>query len=353
MRSTGVLAAKLQPLVDDGTIPGAVMLVASKDEILDFAAIGWSDLAAKRPMAADAFFWIASMAKSMTGAAFMMLVDEGKVSLDDPVEKFLPGFKGQKVVLKDDPAPRPANHPILIREILSHSSGLPFRSEAEAGTLDRLPLAEAVDTYATTPLMWQPGTDYAYSNAGINTAGRIIEVLSGMSYEKFMDERLFHPLGMKDTTFWPNAEQLQRQAKAYQPQPNPLRLEEVKIEQLTYPLDKKAGRYPMPAGGLFSTAPDVARFCQMCLNDGTFEGRRYLSPKAVRSFSHGGAFQTYMGVDPAAGIISVFLIQIQGPWLTSAGENVFPTFVQATRNFGKTPASAAAPISTEGQSRPR
>src|SRR5262249_51455558 len=135
------------------------------------------------------------------------------------------------------------------------------------------------------PLRTEPGTKYAYSNAGINIGGRLIEVLSGMPYEDFLDKRLFEPLGMKDTTFWPNEEQVPRLAKAYKPNAAKDGLDETKIGQLRYPLSKRAGRYPMPGGGLFSTAADVGRFCRMLLNGGTLDGKRVLSEDSVKAMS--------------------------------------------------------------------
>ena len=177
-------------------------------------------------MRADALFWIASTSKPITVAAFMMLVDEGKINLDDPVEKYLPEFKGQMVGPRNpDPAGKttaqlvPAIHPIRIREILSHSSGLRFRSAAQPGALDTLTLKDSVLTFAAEPLLFQPGTDYSYSNEGINTAARILEVVTGMPYEQFLQKRLFKPLGMKDTTFWPNAGQIARIATTYKLDP--------------------------------------------------------------------------------------------------------------------------------------
>ena len=197
----------LQPLVDNHTLAGAVTLVATRDRIVYVQPVGYRDIAAKAAMPVNAVFWIASTSKPMTVTAFMMLVDEVKVSLDDPVEKYLPEFHGQMVkVSKDAHAPSgspasaqlvPANHPILIREILSHTGGLPFKSAAQPGALDTLSLKDSVRSFAAEPLMFQPGTSWSYSNEGIDTAGRIIEVVTGMPYEQFMQERLFFPLGMK------------------------------------------------------------------------------------------------------------------------------------------------------------
>ena len=303
-------------------------LVASKDKVLSLEAVGYADIAAKKPMRTDGLFWIASMSKPITATALMMLVDEGKVNVDDPVEKYLPEFKGQRLAVEQDrhhvllKQPR---HPITVRNVLSHTSGLPFKSPMEQPTLDLLPLADAVRTYAMSPLQFEPDSKYQYSNAGINTAGRIIEVVSGTPYEEFLTKRLFAPLGMKDTNFRPNQAQLQRLAKSYKPNAGKTGLEETTITQLKYPLDDRT-RQPMPAGGLFSTASDLSLFCRMILGGGMFGGRRYLSEKSVQQmtstqtgslpvsygfgwstdrkpggpFGHGGAYSTNMQIDPAA-----------------------------------------------------
>ena len=329
----------LKPFVEQGELAGAVALVASKDKVLAVEAVGFADRATQRVMKTDAVFWIASQSKPITGAAVMMLVDEGKLNLDDAVEKYLPEFKGQKIVDGKNPDGSPIlktpAHPITVREILNHTSGLPFKSKAEEPTLDILPLRDAVRSYAAAPLGSQPGTKYLYSNCGINTAGRLIEVISGMSYEAFMDARLFKPLGMKDTTFWPTAEQLKRLATPHKPNAAKTGLETNAIVYLRYPLDDRTKRFPMPGGGLFSTADDVAKFCQMVLNGGELNGKRYLSAKAVKemtsrqtpaslkenyglgwsagaTFGHGGALATNMSIDPARGLIFVWLVQHSG-----------------------------------------
>ncbi|HEV3142692.1 MAG TPA: serine hydrolase domain-containing protein [Gemmataceae bacterium] len=183
------IVAALQPFVDRHTLAGAVVVVADKGGILCQEAVGYSDIAAKKPMEPDAIFWIASQSKSITAAAFMMLLQEDRVQLDDPVEKFLPEFKDQVVMINGERhKPR---HPITVREILSHTSGLQFSTPAEKPTLDVLTLKEAAKSYAETPLLFEPGAKYQYSNAGINTAGRIIEVVSGMPYEDFLQKRVF------------------------------------------------------------------------------------------------------------------------------------------------------------------
>jgi CubicO group peptidase (beta-lactamase class C family) len=355
------IQAFLQPLVNNHTIAGAVTLVATKDRIVYLKPIGYREIASKTPMPDDAMFWIASTSKPMTATAVMMLVDEGKISLDDPVEKYLPEFKGQMVRLTNPASPTgtqgetvsqappqlvPAVHPILVREILSHTSGLPFRSVAQPGALDLLPLKDAVKSFASEPLLFQPGTSYSYSNEGLNTAARIIEVVTGMPYERFMLERLFTPLGMKDTTFWPTPEQIGRLAKAYHLDPHTKDLVEMQVDQLTYPLDDRQHRYPMPAGGLFSTAADVSIFCRMILNGGMLDGKRYISLASLQlmtteqnkgfggtsygfgwaiskdGFGHDGAYRNVVKIDPEKGSIFIFMVQQNGPWGTADGDGM-------------------------------
>jgi CubicO group peptidase (beta-lactamase class C family) len=319
--------------VHNHTLAGAVALVADKEQILSIDKVGYADIAAKSLMGADTVFWIASQSKPITAAALMLLLDEGKLQLDDPVEKYLFEFKDLRV--GPDKQLKKPSHPITIREILSHTSGMPFQSAQERPTLDGLSWRDAVLSYAKTPLQFEPGTKYQYSNAGINTAGRIIEVVSGMPYEQFLEKRLLTPLGMKDTTFWPNGEQLKRLAKSCRPTKDKKGLEETTIGQLKYPLNERR-RQPMPAGGLFSTASDVAQFCQMILGDGMYRGKRLLSKEAVKlmtskqtgeavnakyglgwsigggDFGHGGAFSTNMTIDPKRGLVLVWMVQHAG-----------------------------------------
>jgi CubicO group peptidase (beta-lactamase class C family) len=358
---TDALNHVLQPYVDSGTLAGAVTLVADANEVLSLGTIGFSDIAAKKPMRTDTLFWIASQTKPITGTALMMLVDEGKV-VDDPVEKYLPEFKGQWLAVEQDEEHvllRKPKRPITVADVLRHTSGMPFRSAMEEPTLDGLPLEVAVRSYAMTPLQFEPGSQYQYANTGTNTAGRILEVVSGMPYEEFLDTRLLGPLGMKDTTFWPSAEQLTRLATAYKPNADNTGLEETRIAQLHYPLDDRKRRYPMPAGGLFSTARDVCRFCQMILKGGIHDGKRYLSEAAFRqmthkqtgdtietgygfgwatdgnTFGHSGAMETNMTIDAKQGLITVFLIQ-HAYFPEDGGEKIRTAFREAaTERFGK------------------
>ena len=303
---------KVQPFVENHSLAGAVILFADKDRVLDCEEVGYADLEAKKPIQKNNLFWIASVTKPVTRAAILILADEGKVNLDDPVEKYLPEFKGQQV-MGEDGVLKPPGHPFTIKEAMYHKAGLPFMSKKEKaiGHLDTLPLKEAVRTYAEEPLQYDPGTKTVYANAGLNTVGRIIEVVSGMPYEQFLDERLFKPLGMKDTTFWPSGEQLGRIAKAYHFDTKQNALVSGSFGQLTYPLDDHAKRYPMPAGGLYSTADDLAKFGQLALNNGVCGGNRILSEKAIaeNGFSHGGASGVQYSVDRTKGFILIWLVQ--------------------------------------------
>ncbi len=344
------VAASLQPFVDSAKLAGAVVLVANRDTVLTLETVGFADLEARKPMLPDTVFWIASESKPITATALMMLVDDGKVRLDDPLEKYLPEFGDQWLAVERDRRHVLLRRPkqrVAVRHILSHTSGLPFSSALEHATLDALSLRVAAGSYAMTPIQWEPGTKYAYSNAGINTAGRIIEVVAGMPYEDFLEQRLFRPLAMKDTTFRPNSEQVARLAKSYRPKETGKGLEEVAITQLRYPLDDPT-RNPMPAGGLFSTAGDVGRFCQMILAGGIYQGKRYLTEASVREMTsrqtaasikesyglgwsttadrprsggpiipgpcgHGGAYATNMWIDPRRNLITVYMVQYAGP----------------------------------------
>lgn len=355
------VASLLQPFVDKHELAGAVALVVDKEKVLAVESVGFADIATGKKMDEHALFWIASQTKPITATGVLMLVDEGKIQLDDPIEKYLPEFRGQMVIAEKDGEHMLLKKParaVTIRDTLNHMSGMPFKSAVEEPTLDALLLATAVKSYALTPLQTEPGTKYQYSNAGINTAARIIEVVSGQKYEDFIQQRLFGPLGMKDTTFWPSEEQAARVAKSYRPNKDKDGLEEFRIGQLIYPLSDTARRYPMPAGGLFSTAHDVALYCQMLLSGGELKGKRYLSEAAIRehstrqtpptvkesyglgfsvgpdTFGHGGAQATNMEIRPKQGIAVVWMVQ-HGGFVGEGGkaQGVFKNW--AVEKFGQ------------------
>jgi CubicO group peptidase (beta-lactamase class C family) len=332
-------ASLLSPFIERNEVAGIVALVVDKSGVRSADVLGMADREAGRAMTRDSLFWIASMTKPITAVGVMTLVDEGKLSLDDPIEKYLPEFKTQMVVAEktgDRVVLKKPNHPVTVRETLCHTSGMPFKSAVEEPGLDGLPLAAAVRSYAMTPLGTEPGTKFLYSNAGINTAARVAEVISGQSHHDFMQARLFGPLGMKDTTYWPTASQLTRLAKSYRPNEAKDNLAAFNIPFLGYPLDSQTARFAMPAGGLFSTADDVGQFCRMMLNRGEFEGKRIISEAAVAEmtrrqtpadlkenwgvgftrgedwFGHGGAHATNMEVHTGRGLAVVWMVQHGG-----------------------------------------
>ena len=352
---------KLKELTDGKVLAGAVTCVANGDKVLETQASGWADIAEQVPMTPDAMFWIASQTKGVTGAALMILVDEGKVSLDDPVAKYIPKLKelwviekmeGERMILIK------AKTPITVRQVMSHTSGFPFLSPQEQ-RIDAMPLREKISVYAQTPLVAEPGTKYQYSNIGINIAGYIIEVVSKMPYEAFLQKRLFDPLGMKDTTFWLTPEQEERLAHCYRPNQGRTALEQCPIGFMSAPFTDRTNRFAEPGGGLFSTAHDVTRFCQMLLNNGTFDGKRLLSENAVRAlsakqtgnlpntygigfetygwgFKHGGAQGTQMMISTEHGLVMVYLIQHAGYLNDKEGNGAPEAFSKLTvEQYGK------------------
>jgi CubicO group peptidase (beta-lactamase class C family) len=339
---------KVQPFVDKGEISGAVMLVATKDRILHLSAVGASDLATGRPMQTGDTFWIASMSKPITALGIALLVDDGKLSFDDPVEKYLPEFRRQWVIQEGAPDRRvlvPAARPIRIRDLLTHTSGM-----GEYVVTDpHWTLAEMSKVVAREPLRFQPGSWWAYSTAGLDVAGRVIEVASGQPFADFMRERLFDPLGMSHTTFWLTPAQDQSRARSYRPNAGTHRLEEAVIAYMYGGAVTDPDRPALGGAGLFSTAEDVAKLYQMMLNRGVAGGRQLIKSETLAemtrnqigsltarpgmpwglgfcvvadptkmvanhtlspgSFGHGGAFGTDSWADPTRGLIYVFMIQ--------------------------------------------
>ena len=254
-------------------IAGAVTLVATPDRIVHLDATGNAVLDPDQAMQTDAIFWIASMSKPILATLLLMLQDEGLLSVDDPVEKYLPEFKELKTA-----DGKPAR--VTIRHLLTHTSGMGEitrrRRRASAKTL-----AAVIPLYVAKPVAFTPGSKWVYCQSGINTGGRIAEVVTGEPLEKLLERRLFGPLGMKDTTFYLTEKQLPRLAKSYQ-RTDKGELEATDIRFLNGKSPTSRDRFPAPNGGLFSTAPDYARFCQMVLHGGELDGKRYLKPETVK-----------------------------------------------------------------------
>ena len=352
-------------------ISGAVTLVARNRRVAEFEAQGVMDLESNKPMAKDALFWIASMSKPITGVAILMLMEEGKVRLTDPVSKFIPEFRGLKVAMiqehtgaagtaapaGDQATPSfytvPAAREITIRDLLTHTSGLVSggpASSAEVRKFARRPgetLAEYIPRLGTAPLDFQPGTRWSYSpSAAFDTLGRVVEIISGQSYDKFLRQRIFDPLAMKDTGFHPAEEKLPRVATMYHRSANTLAKTDTSDR-----LSNTA--YFSGAGGLMTDAEDYLQFAEMLANGGQWNGKRLLSPKTVElmasvhapdtlpgrpkgrsfglsvqvindavaagyrvsdgSFGWDGAFGTHFWVDTKEKVVGILMIQTNNP----------------------------------------
>ncbi len=275
------VGAAMRDMIAKQEVAGAVTVVVTADRTLHLESTGHADVAAGRAITPDTLFWIASMTKPVTGAAIMMLQDEGKLNIADPVAKYIPEFAALKT-----PSGQPAN--LTITQILTHTSGLGEASGPAAQSARTL--ADLVPVWLAAKMQFEPGAQWKYCQSGINLAGRIVEVVSGRSFDAFLQQRLFDPLGMKDTTFYPTEAQRARLVTAYAKNKDTGRLDPVPARtdfgQRTRP--------PQGNGGLFSTPNDYARFCQLLLGQGTYAGKRLLSPSAVKSLAavHTGEIPT-------------------------------------------------------------
>ncbi len=340
------VGAAMQAMVEQNEISGAVTVVVTKDRTVHLECTGLADVATKRPMTPDTLFWIASMTKPVTGTAILMLQDEGRLNVNDPVAKYLPEFANLKT-----PSGKPAN--LTITQILTHTSGLGEASGPAAQAAKTL--ADLVPIWLATPMQYEPGSQWRYTQSGINAGARIVEVVSGMTFDVFLQKRLFGPLGMKHTTFYLDDAQRAGLVTAYAKNKDTGKLDAVPPRPEFGPRDKP----PQGNGGLYSTAQDYARFCQMLLNGGQLDGHRYLSAVALKllstpqtgdlpvgffqndtfgqhgkdygwgigtcvlrrphegvaamlspgTFGHGGAWGTQAWVDPVKGVAYVLMVQ--------------------------------------------
>ncbi len=352
-----LIRPRLQELVENQTIPGAVALVARHGKVATLEAAGWRDVEAKKPMTTDSIFQIMSMTKNFTGVAIMMLVEEGRLELRRPVSDYLPEFRNQVIeerLPNGNTALHPPAQPPTVAQLMSHTSGLAGDPDGELAdnprTL-RVPLAEAVRFYGKQHLQFEPGTRWRYSNMGIAALGRIIEVVTGEDYVHFIETRLLTPLGMKDTFFFPPDSKKDRIALVYKHSGGKLVRSGDEI-LAGDPAKYRAGaKYPAPEFGLYSTAPDLFNFYQMLLEGGTYKDHRYLSRQSIDTmtrvftpdvspsgwlggtgygltfeivnkpegtlllhspgtFGHGGAFGTEGWIDPHNDLIRISMVQL-------------------------------------------
>ncbi len=265
--------AQLDLGVSNGLTVGAVMMVVQRDNVLALEAGGYSDLAARRPMRTDAIFDIRSIGKPITVFGALLLVDDGKLALEDPLAKFLPEFS--RLTVKGQS--QPTTVPITIRQLMNHSSGIaedrPPELENITPTFDHT-LAQDAVLVAQQPLDFTPGSKWTYSSSGIAVLGRVIEVISGQPFESFMEKRIFEPLEMRDSSFFTNRSKMDRIPTMYN-------LKGGELAKDVMDVTRPGQKYPGPEFGLFSTAEDLRRFCQMLLNRGAWNGRKLISSKLV------------------------------------------------------------------------
>lgn len=344
---------RMQGFVDQKLIAGAVTCVGSQGGVAHLEAVGLQKIETKQPMPKDALFRIASMTKPITAIGVMILQEDGKLSVDDPVEKYLPEFRGQRIVASregDSVTLKKPSRLITIRDLLTHTSGLPGGFPpglADLYATRQRTLTEAVLVSSQQPLDFEPGSKWAYCNAGIDTLGRIIEVTSGQPFEEFLKSRIFRPLGMNDTACFPTEQQTPRIAGLYDSKDG-------ELIAANRPIVGPAtgAKHPIPAGGLYSTAADLAKLYQVMLNAGRLGSTKILSPESVLTmtkvqtgdlqcgfvpgmgfgfgwavvkepqgvtamvspgtFGHGGAFGTQAWIDPKQELFVILLIQRVG-----------------------------------------
>jgi CubicO group peptidase (beta-lactamase class C family) len=337
---------RMREFVDKGEAAGVVTLIANRDRILHLAAVGKTDLAKDRKMRTDDIFWIASMSKPITSVCIAILADEGKLSFDDPLAKHLPEFAGL-TVSQDGQTVKPAR-PVTLRDVMTHTSGFGEMTNRAP----HLTLAETGKQLSEQPLRFQPGARFEYSTAGIDILGRVVEVVGGMPFDKFLQKRVLDPLDMTDTGFWIPEGKLARWAHSYRWNAPAGKLEETTIPYLYGTAVTDRERPPLGGAGLFSTAGDIASFYQMMLNQGAFHGSRILKAATVaemtrkqtgaliarpgmpwglgfcvvedptkmtangilspNSFGHGGAFSTQSWADPTWNLVWVVMFERDG-----------------------------------------
>jgi CubicO group peptidase (beta-lactamase class C family) len=351
------IPVRMKQFVDQGTVAGVVTLVARHGHVAALDAVGYTDIETRQPMNTGNIFQIHSMTKPVVAIAAMMLAEEGKLQIGDPVEKYLPEFRGQWVAESKSAQTmslrRPAR-PVTLRDLMTHTSGMatnpPEGIKELHGALHKT-LAETVLVESQQPLDFDPGTKWQYSNNGIASLARVIEVVSGMPFEKFLGVRIFQPLGMKDTYIYPPKEKYNRIPTAYiLKDGKPLKYTADPLGEGVMKYRENA-KYPLPEGGIYTTASDLYLLYQMMLNHGQYNGVRILSPASVDlmtrvhtgalvtgtpgagwglswfvvndplgtlslvspgTYGHGGRYGTFCFIDPKNDLIGIFMIQREG-----------------------------------------
>ena len=376
-KDSGTTYAKdaLQKYVDSGELPGAIN-VFYKDGVQETCCLGYADVAAKRPIGMDDVYMQCSQTKGFCGVTIAKLVEEGKITLDDPVSKYLPEFEtlwvnggesnGVKKLIK-------AKNVLTVRMVLNHTGGFPFEICAKQGNIrgggwsGGAPLRQTAAIAAACPLLFEPGTKMQYSNTGIDIGAAVVEIVTCMKWEDYLQQNVLDPLGMKDTTFWPTDEQLTHLVESYTCQSNApaAYLYEHAMEQRPY---NDRGRIFASAGaGLWTTARDQLKFYKMLMNLGVGEnGVRILKEETVKSilalstrpqglggyslglfapekdgddqwFGHGGAWGTNCMVNWHRKELKLWVVQLEGgprPWDKVRNEAADKFFAAKIDNSG-------------------
>ena len=295
--------ARIQPVmqgyIERREFAGVITAVSRRGQVAHLAKVGWQEIENERPMSFDTIFRIYSMSKPITSAAVMMLCEEGRVRLVDPVSRYIPGFKNARVMVPrggSDYDLVPARREMTVHDLFTHTSGLSYGSDQQSALDDlyrkelwqrlekdsQMTLEDLVTRLARLPLAFHPGTAFRYS-LSIDVLGYIIQLASGLPFEDFLRERVFAPLGMLDTAFWVPPEKVERLAAIYGP------AQEGGLKPLDEPLTARyltPPRNPSGGGGLVSTVGDYLRFGQMLLNHGELDGARLLGRKTVEWMLH-------------------------------------------------------------------
>jgi CubicO group peptidase (beta-lactamase class C family) len=353
--------AAVQRYIDKGEIAGAVIAVARHGKLVELKSLGLADLQSRKPMQTDAIFRLASMTKPITSIAVMMLHEEGRFLIDDPISKFLPEFKDAKVAVANKPNERQADgfhlvpaEPITIRHLLAHTAGLSsgtagptmeIHKKMQAARKPDEKLEDYIKALAALPLNFQPGTAWEYGPA-TDVLGRLVEVVSGKTLDEYFREQIFAPLGMTDTFFYVPSAKLPRLVTAY------AKGEDGKLAKLPASKHELPGHYYSGAGGLAGSTEDYLRFTQMLLNGGQWNGKRLVSRKTIElmtanhigniplwrenlggyrfglgfrvltdmgksptlgsvgSYGWSGAYGTYFWVDPKEDMVGILMIQL-------------------------------------------
>ena len=349
---TSYFRTAISPFVQNGSLPGAIGIL-SKNEVQETACMGWADVDKKIPMSLDRTFMICSQSKGFCGVAIAMLIEEGRIALDDPVSRYLPQFNDMTVKEKVNGSDlvtrtRKAKHAILIRHLLTHCAGFPFEvPSVQAKGWTSCPIAKVVDEASSNPLNSDPGSKTQYSNVGFAVAAAIIEKISGQKYEVFLKHRIFDPLGMRDTTFNPTDEQLSRMISMYALSVSTAPQYIFANKMMPYPHNGPSV-HPSAGMGLWSTANDLLKFYRMLMYGGVgSNGVRLLKEHTVRTIlatsqrplsadsggyslgfavnedeagswiAHGGAWGTYFKVNIDKQELFLWVVQLTGgprPW---------------------------------------